>query len=156
MRHLTAIVVLPGSVTVVVPWLILRHEEPFASGSVRMLLGAIGVSILIAGFVLWLWTVRLFASIGDGTLAPWDPTRNLVAVGPYRRVRNPMISGVFGILLGEALAFASVGLLIWAAAFLVINTVYFALVEEPGLEARFGEPYREYKRSTPSWLPRAP
>ncbi len=66
-----------------------------------------------------------------------------------------MISGVFGILLGEALLFASAGLLIWAAAFLVINTVYFALIEEPGLEARFGEPYREYKRSTPRWLPRS-
>jgi protein-S-isoprenylcysteine O-methyltransferase Ste14 len=147
-------VVLPGTVTVVVPWLILRNEAPFASGSIRVLLCAVGASILVAGFGLWLWTVRLFASIGDGTLAPWDPTRNLVAVGPYRHVRNPMISGVFGILLGEALVFASVGLLIWAAAFLLINTVYFAIVEEPGLEARFGEPYREYKRSTPRWLPR--
>jgi len=154
MRHLTAIVLLPGTVTVVVPWLIVRDEAPFASGGMRVLLCVIGASILIAGFILWLWTVRLFASIGDGTLAPWDPTRNLVAVGPYRHVRNPMISGVFGILLGEALVFASAGPLIWAAAFLVINTVYFATFEEPGLEARFGEPYREYKRTTPRWLPR--
>ena len=154
MRHVTAIVLLPGTVTVLVPWLILRNETPFASGGTRVLLIAVGASILIAGFALWLWTVRLFASIGDGTLAPWDPTRNLVAVGPYRHVRNPMISGVFGILLGEALVFASGGMLIWAAAFLVINTVYFAGFEEPGLEERLGEPYREYKRSTPRWLPR--
>lgn len=154
MRHLGAIVVLPGTVTILVPWLIAHDEAPFASGAMRVLLGVTGASILIAGFALWLWTVRLFASIGDGTLAPWDPTRNLVAVGPYRHVRNPMISGVFGILLGEALVFASAGLLVWAAAFLVINTAYFAAVEEPGLEARFGEPYRAYKRSTPRWLPR--
>jgi len=153
-RHLSAIVVLPGTVTVVVPWLILRGEAPFASGSTRVLLGAIGAPILIAGFGLWLWTVRLFASVGDGTLAPWDPTRNLVAAGPYRHVRNPMIGGVFGILLGEGLLFASAGILTWAGAFLVINTAYFVVFEEPGLEARFGEPYRAYKRSTPRWLPR--
>ena len=134
--------VLPGSVTVVVPWLILRHEAPFASGSMRVLLGAIGVSILIAGFALWLWTVRLFASSVTARCAVGSDTQ-LVAVGPYRHVRNPMITGVLGILLGEALVFTSVGLLIWAAAFLLINTVYFATVEEPGLEARFGEPYRQ-------------
>jgi protein-S-isoprenylcysteine O-methyltransferase Ste14 len=45
----------------------------------------------------------LFAKVGQGTLAPWDPTRNLVAVGPYRFVRNPMISGVALMLMGQAL-----------------------------------------------------
>jgi protein-S-isoprenylcysteine O-methyltransferase Ste14 len=33
----------------------------------------------------------------------WDPTRNLVAVGPYRFVRNPMIIGVALMLFGQAM-----------------------------------------------------
>jgi protein-S-isoprenylcysteine O-methyltransferase Ste14 len=100
--------------------------------------------------------VRLFAVVGQGTLAPWDPTSRLVAVDPYRYVRNPMISGVFGVLLGEALALGSTGLAIWAAAFLAVNHVYFIAVEEPGLARRLGTPYQEYRRRVPRWIPRAP
>jgi protein-S-isoprenylcysteine O-methyltransferase Ste14 len=61
----------------------------------------IGVALIAAGLALWLWTLRLFIRIGEGTLAPWDPTRRLVVEGPYRRVRNPMITAVLAVLLGE-------------------------------------------------------
>ncbi len=114
---------------------------------------ALGVVLVIAGVALWLWTVRLFARVGEGTLAPWDPTRHMVAVGPYERVRNPMISGVFAVLVGEALLFGSEGIAILAAAFLVINHLYFVAVEEPGLERRFGEAYRDYRARVPRWIP---
>ena len=50
----------------------------------------VGIGLLAGGLLLFSWCVRLFAQIGRGTLAPWDPTRKLVAVGPYRYVRNPM------------------------------------------------------------------
>ena len=94
------------------------------------------------------------ARIGRGTLAPWDPTRQLVAAGPYRHVRNPMISAVLAVLIGEALVFASASLGLYAAIFFAINWLYFVLHEEPGLERRFGESYRRYKRAVPRWLPR--
>lgn len=69
----------------------------------------------------------------------------MVAVGPYQYVRNPMISGVALILIGEAL-FLGVGAAgVWAGAFILINHLYFLLSEEPGLEKRFGEGYRQYK-----------
>ncbi len=110
--------------------------------------------LIAAGVALWAWTVWLFARIGRGTLAPWDPTRRLVAAGPYRHVRNPMISAVLAVLIGEALVFASASLGLYAAIFFAINWLYFVLHEEPGLERRFGESYREYKRAVPRWLPR--
>jgi protein-S-isoprenylcysteine O-methyltransferase Ste14 len=100
------------------------------------------------------WTVTLFVRIGRGTLAPWDPTRKLVVRGPYAHVRNPMITGVLAILIGEALAFAARPLWTWAALFLAINHVYFLLSEEPGLADRFGAEYDEYKRHVPRWIPR--
>ena len=99
-------------------------------------------------------TIALFATAGDGTLAPWDPTSRLVVRGPYRRVRNPMISGVLCILLGEALLFTSTALLAWSALFLAINAIWFPLVEEPGLRQRFGADYEAYRAAVPRWLPR--
>jgi protein-S-isoprenylcysteine O-methyltransferase Ste14 len=35
-----------------------------------------------------------------------------------------------------------------------MNWVYFVLQEEPGLERRFGDDYRAYKRNVPRWIPR--
>jgi protein-S-isoprenylcysteine O-methyltransferase Ste14 len=158
-RHARAIVLLPGTVTIAVPaLLLLTGEGPDPgfglNGAAVAIPVAIGAALIAAGLALWLWTVRLFARVGRGTLAPWDPTRRLVVEGPYRHVRNPMISAVASVLLGEALLLGSTELLMWFALFLAINTAYFALVEEPGLERRFGDEYREYRRTVPPWLPR--
>jgi protein-S-isoprenylcysteine O-methyltransferase Ste14 len=123
-------------------------------GAAAALPVALGVALIAAGLAIWTWTVRLFARIGEGTLAPWDATRHLVVEGPYRHMRNPMITGVFAVLLGEAALLGSPGILIWAVVFFAINAVYFPLSEEPGLEQRFGDEYREYRENVPRWIPR--
>jgi protein-S-isoprenylcysteine O-methyltransferase Ste14 len=117
-------------------------------------LAAVGVVLIAVGLLLVTWTVRLFARVGKGTLAPWDPTSRLVAVGPYRHVRNPMISGVLAVLLGEAALFGSLALLVWFGAAFLVNAIYFPLVEEPGLRRRFGDDYERYCANVPRWLPR--
>ena len=96
----------------------------------------------------------LFARVGKGTLAPWDPTQKLVIEGPYRHVRNPMITAVLFVLLGEAALFGSTALLLWAAGFFAVNHAWFLLHEEPALVRRFGEDYERYRRTVPRWLPR--
>jgi len=113
-----------------------------------------GAAVFLAGFALFAWCLSLFARIGKGTLAPWDPTQRLVVVGPYRYVRNPMITGVVTMLIGEALFHGSRVLAIWAATFIALNSVYFIALEEPGLEHRFGDDYRRYKAAVPRWIPR--
>jgi protein-S-isoprenylcysteine O-methyltransferase Ste14 len=150
---------LPGTVSVVVPALILlTGDGPNIGWGLDGLLAVaplvVGFALIAAGLALWVWTVRLFASIGEGTLAPWDPTRHLVIDGPYRHVRNPMITGVLVVLLGEATLLGAPGLLLWAAIFVAVNHVFFLVHEEPALERRFGEQYRDYKRQVPRWLPR--
>jgi protein-S-isoprenylcysteine O-methyltransferase Ste14 len=154
-----AIALLPGSVAVLGPAIILiAGDGPNVGwdldGIAKALPGLAGAALIVAGFALWLWTVRLFARIGRGTLAPWDPTRRLVVEGPYAHVRNPMISAVLAVLLGEAAIFGSPGILLLAAAFLVVNYAFFLLHEEPGLVRRFGEEYRAYARAVPRWIPR--
>ncbi len=89
-----------------------------------------------------------------GTLAPWAPTQRLVISGPYRYVRNPMITGVVLILLGEALYVGSGAMLLWAIWFFCMNTAYFIFLEEPSMTRRFGEDYLRYKKNVPRWLPR--
>lgn len=107
-----------------------------------------------AGLALMAATIVLFARVGEGTLAPWDPTRKFVARGPYRYVRNPMISGVLAVLLGESLLTRSVFLFVWFVLFAAGNFLYIPHSEEPGLLRRFGEEYRAYLENVPRWIPR--
>ena len=104
--------------------------------------------------MLFVASLRRFVREGEGTLAPWDPPQQLVVHGPYRYVRNPMISGVIFVLFGEALVLLSRPHAIWAAAFLALNLIFIPLVEEPRLAGRFGDSYREYQKHVPRIWPR--
>jgi protein-S-isoprenylcysteine O-methyltransferase Ste14 len=156
-RHLTAIAALPFVVAVLIPIWIAR------TSAVRLVLGTTtphlltqiaGLALLLVGVSLVVSSLRRFATHGKGTLAPWDPPRNLVIDGPYRYVRNPMISGVVFVLFGEALVLLSGPHMQWALIFLVINFIYIPLLEERQLKERFGEAYLEYCRHVPRLLPR--
>jgi len=157
-RHLCAIVALPGAVTVLGPILVLARSGPrFAWGlqlPAVLLVVLFGLALIAGGLWLFTRTLLLFARAGKGTLAPWDPTSRLVISGPYRLVRNPMITAVAAVLLGEATLLGRPSLIIYVLAFISLNHTYFVLVEEPGLTHRFGEDYRRYKRAVPRWLPR--
>ena len=150
-RQLAAVGLLPVTVTLVVPGLILWRNGADGGGWALVLVGAV---LVTAGVTLVAWTATLFAKVGRGTIAPWDPTTRLVVLGPYRHLRNPMISGVLAILLGEAAIFASVPLLLWFAGVFAVNVLYLPLVEEPGLRKRFGADYDAYRAGVPRWLPR--
>jgi protein-S-isoprenylcysteine O-methyltransferase Ste14 len=123
-----------------------------APASILLVIAGLG----LLGVGLWLWreTIRLFVSVGKGTLAPWDPPRRFVVSGPYRHVRNPMISALGYVLLGEAALLGSRAMLILFAGFAIANAIYIPLLEEPGLMRRFGADYEEYRRAVRRWIPR--
>ena len=98
--------------------------------------------------------MRLFRFVGEGTPAPWAPPKNLVVQGPYRHVRNPMITSVLVMLAAESLYFGSWHLSAWMVVFLLGATLHFFRVEEPGLVQRFGDGYRIYRADVPRWIPR--
>ena len=156
-RHLFAIAALPFVTAVVIPaWLARRNGVVMRQGATALeLIGqTAGVCLLLVGLLLFVSSLRRFASDGKGTLAPWDPPRELVVRGPYRYVRNPMISGVVFVLFGEALLLLSRPHLELAILFLLINCVYIPLLEEPQLERRFGAAYTEYRRHVRRLIPR--
>lgn len=153
-----AILALPGMVTIVIPLLILAltnslvfnevfQNRDFLWLSLSFLLLIIGISLLVV-------TIKQFSKLGNGTLAPWDPPKTLIIEGLYSHVRNPMISGVIMIVLGEALILRSSGLWIYWLAVLILNLVYIPLVEEKRLEKKYGEAYITYKNNVPRWIPR--
>jgi protein-S-isoprenylcysteine O-methyltransferase Ste14 len=159
LRHILSILLLPTTVTLVVPYFMLSSRPAglaWAPAATPLGLAAIlaGACLLATGLGLICTTVWQFATRGRGTLAPWDPPKHLVVAGVYRYVRNPMISGVVLVLLGEALVLRSGAVLTWAALFFAINATYIPLLEEPLLERRFGDGYSEYKAHVPRWLPR--
>lgn len=159
LRHLLAVLLLPGMVVGAVPaWVRIALRVGDSRWPVdwwlTSLARTVSVSLLVGGGVLVIWTVSLFARVGQGTLAPWDPTSRLVVRGPYRHVRNPMISGVVLLLAGQALWIGSWKLAVWMTLVAVINHFYFLGVEEPGLDARFGQAYRDYAAYVPRWIPR--
>jgi protein-S-isoprenylcysteine O-methyltransferase Ste14 len=152
------IIVLPGTVLVFIPTIILLltkdsrfHPKLSSPSEICLWLALLTAGI---GFVLCVWTVRHFIKYGKGTPAPWDPPRKLVISGPYRYSRNPMITGALLLLLAEALLFHSWPIAAWMILFFAGNAIYFSLVEEKGLEKRFGEEYLKYKARVPRWIPR--
>jgi len=157
LQRLIRSLVLPFAVVVVIPLFSAVRPRPFGL-KLQLPIPAVqvplGLVLFAGGFALFLVTVRLFHLTGKGTLAPWDPTRRLVTQGVYRYTRNPMISAVLCMLLGEAALLGSRRLLLWALIFFAVNTAYFKLFEEPGLKRRFGAPYVTYRRNVPLWIPR--
>jgi protein-S-isoprenylcysteine O-methyltransferase Ste14 len=155
-KHLRDFLI-PIIVTIILPLLINRTEQrqfsrPLIAPSVLQIMA--GVLVGLAGLALMISSIILMIRIAKSTIMPWDPSQNLVVVGPYRHLRNPMILGVILLLLGEALVLSSYGISLLAMAFFILNTVYFICFEEPQLEKQFGEAYRQYKAHVPRWVPR--
>jgi len=155
---LKAMIVLPGTVLVLVPAVVLWAARDSACASELVTPGQVWFWIALAaaglGLTLSVWTTALFVKVGGGTPAPWDPPKTLVIRGPYRHVRNPMITGVLLLLFAEAVLLQSWPLMAWMMVFFVANAIYFPLVEEKALEKRFGIEYRHYKAHVPRWSPR--
>ncbi len=155
--HLKAILALPFMVLVVVPALILNYQNPWSIIPLHHLSRewsiSLGLVILVAGLLLFIQSLNLFIKIGKGTLAPWNPTQNIVVKGLYRHVRNPMLIGVNLLLFAEALLFRSGNIMLFMCVFFILNHFHFIFKEEPDLVKRFGKEYQTYCKNVPRWIP---
>ena len=150
LKTLLFVIFLPGSLLLLVPYLLLKGNEAWPAGWVNWLaLGpcALGATVLLK----CAWD---FAVVGLGTPAPIDPPKSLVVSGLYRFVRNPMYVGVGLVLLSEALLFGSVKLLKYALVVVIAFHLFVVLYEEPTLRKKFGASYQAYCQAVPRWMPR--
>lgn len=115
-----------------------------------------GALLLVAGIALALASTVLLLSAGlassRGQEFFWP--KDFVAIGPFRYVRNPMALGAVGYVAGLGLLLQSGSVLALAALGFIVFHLFVVLIEEPGLEQRFGRSYLEYKRQVRRWLPR--
>ena len=144
LRATVAFVALPGVIALLVPLLLAGR----ATGQFRL----VGLVPLAAGITLLLWCVREFYVVGRGTLAPWDPPRHLVASGLYQFTRNPMYMAVSLILIGWAIGFASVRLLVYALAMMVVFHIRVVFFEEAWLARTHREEWTRYAARVPRWV----
>ena len=143
---------LPGTVTILIPyWLISSRGAAVSS---QQPLRYLGIPLIIIGAAGLLWCIWEFFSEGRGTLAPIDPPKHLVVRGLYRYVRNPMYVSVMTTLIGEAIFFMSVRVLIEAEVFIILAQLFVRCYEEPALRRQFGESYERYAQAVGRWIPR--
>ena len=150
LKSLLFLIVAPGMVAGYIPLVLLRKGSQVEMGFFAYL----AIPLWLMGAAILLWSFWNFLHEGRGTPAPIDPPRELVAVGFYRYVRNPMYVGVFLILLGHFLWFEFISLIIYLAIAFVIVHLFVTLYEEPTLKSKFGKAYEEYLKNVPRWIPR--
>jgi protein-S-isoprenylcysteine O-methyltransferase Ste14 len=134
------------------PGWVASRRFPAPMGLEPWLCIALGAPLSIVGFLLYLWTIVLFARAG-GTQVPVAPTQSVVTTGPYAVSRNPMATSALVMIVGGALLTSSWSFLL-AGLVPAPYLLYVKLFVEKELEARFGEDYLAYKRTTPFILPR--
>ena len=133
----------------VLMWLVAGRPVPADLPILRMFLG---VLVALAGLALSVWSIVYMKRVGKGN--PFDAmghevaprTKHLMTDGPYKRSRNPMLSGTYLYYIGVLIALWNVWSLL---VFAVIATVMMLQVrsEEKRLEADFGQEYLDYKKN---------
>ncbi len=98
------------------------------------------------------WIVARFVERGRGTPVPLDPPRRFVRDTLWARTRNPMYLAYAAVVAAEAWLLRSGALAAYGVGFFALMHAYVTLVEEPGLERRFGDAYRRYCEEVPRWL----
>lgn len=137
-----------------IPWLMwLASGRPDIMAATPAWRLVIGVVLMVAGLALSIWSIIHMRRVGKGN--PFDAfghevaprTQHLMTDGPYRFSRNPMLLGVFVLLIGVVAILHS-----WQSVLIFVLFVAVMLrqvvSEEKRLAKDFGEEYAEYCKRT--------
>jgi protein-S-isoprenylcysteine O-methyltransferase Ste14 len=129
-------------------WLLLRLPVPFAETET---IHVTGMLLLLAGIGLVIWATFEFRRHAT-PMRPDHASNALMATGPFAFSRNPIYLGEAIALVGAALAFNRLWLLLTVPVFAYLVTRLAIEREEAYLERRFGASYDDYKARIRRWL----
>jgi protein-S-isoprenylcysteine O-methyltransferase Ste14 len=122
---------------------------PFMPASVPA--GWIGGIVFVLALALFAWAIATMTRAGSNV--PTNlPTTTIVETGPYRFTRNPIYLGMFLGLVGLAIAFDNLWLLVMLVPFAVVIRYGVVAREEAYLERKFGDAYRQYRARVRRWV----
>lgn len=134
-----------------------RRLDPLISVTLPNWMTVGGVVLMVAGAVLAFACFGLFSASGALSAGSHFPDPKVfISWGPYKYVRNPMTKGGWTVLCGWGFHQLSPSIVVFALLMAVLMHLFIIFVEEPKLERRFGESYREYKRQVNRWIPSWP
>ena len=113
--------------------------------------GWLGAMVFVLALALVSWAIVTITRAGSNV--PTNlPTITIVESGPYRFTRNPIYLGMFLGLIGLAIAFDNLWLLMMLVPFALV--IHYGVVarEEAYLEPKFGDVYRGYRSRVRRWL----
>jgi len=111
----------------------------------------LGVPVILAGFVLTMWTRQIIESHRT-TLDPQGTPSNLITNKAFSFSRNPIYLGQFLITLGLSVILASPLSLIGPILYFYILNYRVIPTEEKGLYATFGDKYQDYATKVNRWI----
>jgi len=134
-----------------------RRKEPLLVPFGRDVAGYFfsAMAILLAVGSVWL-TATAVKRLGKqwAVAARVVEHHELITDGPYAFVRNPIYTGMFGMLIATGLAVSEWWALVLGIVIYLIGTSIRIRVEERLLREVFGERFEGYIRSVPAIIPR--
>ena len=108
---------------------------------------ALGFLLIIIGTVVIWWAQNASSKTADMRHVPAEKIcRDHFCVGPYIYTRMPTQYGLFVMSFGLALVFGSLYMVIGTVLAFLIGKFIIIPMQEKHLEARYGQPYLEYKK----------
>jgi protein-S-isoprenylcysteine O-methyltransferase Ste14 len=111
----------------------------------------VGGAIFALAFALAIWAIVTIRKAGT-QVETYKPTTTIVANGPYRFTRNPIYLGMVLGLIGLAIAFDSLWILVTLVLFYLVIRYGVVAREETYLERKFGDVYLGYRSRVRRWL----
>ena len=113
--------------------------------------GWLGAMVFVLALALVVWAIVTI--IRAGSNVPTNlPTTTIVESGPYRFTRNPIYLCMFLGLIGLAIVFDNLWLLMMLVPFALVIRYGVVAREEAYLERKFGDVYLGYKSRVRRWL----
>ena len=113
--------------------------------------GWLGAMVFVLAVALFAWAIVTMTRVGSNV--PTNrPTTTIVEAGPYRFTRNPVYLGMFLGLIGLAIAFDNLWLLIMLVPFALVIRYAVVAREEAYLERKCSDIYHGYRSRVRRWL----